>query len=190
MATIEQRVLGRGQTRRGPRKWVLHKGSATGPQPCRPAETPIRMPYGVHMRNTSGPGRGTWATYVQAAREHARLTKTELARRIGKDRATIGRWEDGKNRPEDADLVARFADVLGLDREEALAAAGLRPGIEPPAVPTVEVDEEVHLVRTDPNLDEPMKERIIALILERREQDRQRRMEETRQMIDLMRRPD
>lgn len=140
------------------------------------------------MRNTSGPGRDTWATYVKGAREHARLTKTELARRIGKDRATIGRWEDGKNRPEDANLVARFADELGLDRDEALAAAGLRPGVEAPAAPTVEVDEEIHLVRTDPNLDEAMKRRIIDLILERRERARAAALEETRRMIDLFRR--
>jgi hypothetical protein len=54
----------------------------------------------------------------------------------------------------------------------------------------MEVDEEIELVRTDQRLDADMKRRIIALILERREQDRQRRMEETRQMIDLMRRAD
>lgn len=188
MATIGQRILGGGQTRRGSRSWVLHKSRATGPHPSGPAETHPYVPYGVHMRNTSGPGRDTWATYVQAAREHAGLNKTELARRIGKDRATIGRWEDGKNRPEDANLVARFADVLGLDRDEALAAAGLRPDVEPPAAPTVEIDEEITLVRTDPNLTEAMKERIIALIHERRAREKATAIEETRRLIDLFRR--
>lgn len=188
MATIGQRVLGAGQTRRGPRTWALHKGSAARPQPVRPGKTSTDVPYGVHMRNTSGPGRDTWAAYIRAAREHARLSKTELARRVGKDRATIGRWEDGKNRPEDANLVVSVADVLGLDRDEALAAAGLRPGVEAPATPTVEIDEEIHLVQTDPNLDEAMKRRIIDLILERRERDRAAALEETRRMIDLFRR--
>jgi len=140
------------------------------------------------MRNTSGPGRDTWAAYIRAAREHARLTKTELARRIGKDRATIGRWEDGKNRPEDANLVALLADELNLDRDEALAAAGLKPGVDAPARPTVEVDEEIELVRTDPKLDEPMKQRIITLILERRERDKAAAIAETKRMIDLFRR--
>ncbi|MFI6161701.1 helix-turn-helix transcriptional regulator [Micromonospora haikouensis] len=140
------------------------------------------------MRNTSEPMRGTWATYVLTGRERAGLTKSEFARRIGKDRATVGRWEDGKNRPDDADLVARVAEVLGFDLDEALAAAGLRPGVAPPATPTMEVDEEIELVRTDPKLDEDMKRRIIALILERREREKAAALEETRRLIDLFRR--
>lgn len=188
MATIGQRVLNGRQTRRGARAWVLHRGSATHPHPLGPGKTAVHGPYPVHMRNTSGPGRDTWAAYIQAAREHARLTKTELARRIGKDRATIGRWEDGKNRPEDANLIVRLADELGLDRDEVLAAAGLKPGVEAPAKPTVKVDEEIELVRTDPKLDEDMKRRIITLILERRERDKVAAIEETRKLIDLFRR--
>ncbi len=163
---------------------MLRKGNATGPQPVRPAVTT----YGVHMRNTPGLGRGTWAAYVLTARERAGLTKSELARRIQKDRATVGRWEDGKNRPDDADLVARVAQVLGLDLDEALAAAGLRPGVTPPATPTMDLDEEIELVRTDPKLDEDMKRRIIALILERRERDKAAAIEETKRLIDLFRR--
>lgn len=182
-----QRGLAAGKARPRSRcRWTLRKSNAAGPQPSGPARTP----YGVHMRNTGGPQRGTWATYITTARERAALTKSELARRVGKDRATVGRWEDGKNRPDDADLVARVADVLGLDLDEALAAAGLRPGVTPPPTPTVEVDEEIDLVRTDKRLDPDMKRRIIALILERRERDRIRNIEETRRMIDLMRRPD
>lgn len=165
-------------------KWALRRGNAAGPQPAGPGRTP----YGVHMRNTSGPGRDIWATYVLIARERAGLTKSELGRRIRKDRATVGRWEDGKNRPGDADLVARVAEVLGLDLDEALAAAGLRPGVTPPPTPTMEVDEEIELVRTDPKLDEDMKRRIITLILERRERDKATALEETRRLIDLFRR--
>lgn len=166
--------------------WVLRKGNATRSQPSGPGRTA----YGVHMRNTPGPRRGTWAAYILTARERAGLTKSELARRIQKDRATVGRWEDGKNRPEDANLVARVAQELGLDLDEALAAAGLRPGVTAPENPTMDVDEEIELVRSDRRLDPDMKRRIIALILKRRDQDRQRRMEETRQMIDLMRHHD
>jgi transcriptional regulator with XRE-family HTH domain len=154
------------------------------------------MPYRVRVRNTPDGERnsdpGTWATYARLARENAvpPISQSELARRLDTDRTTIWRWEHGKQKPEDPAIVVRFAAVLGLDPDEALAAAGLRPGVAAPSTPTMEVDEEIELVRTDQRLDADMKRRIIALILERREQDRQRRMEETRQMIDLMRRAD
>lgn len=167
---------------------TLHPGNAAGPQPPGPGRTPLSLPYGVHMRNTSGQQRGTWATYSKAAREGALLSKAELSRRLQVDRGTIHRWETGATRPEDAEVVQTFAQLLGLNLDEALAAAGLRPGVEAPAEPTREVDEEIELVRTDPKLDAEMKRRIISLILERRERDKAAALEETRRMIDLFRR--
>ena len=116
------------------------------------------------------------------------LSKAELARRLQVDRGTVHRWETGANRPENPDVVQAFAQLLGLDVEEALAAAGLRPGVQAPAEPTREADEEIELVRTDPKLDADMKRKIIALILERRERDKAAALEETRRMIDLFRR--
>ncbi len=108
------------------------------PQPPRPADMHHRVLYRVHVRTNATPGRGAWATYVASARERVGMTKVELARRLGVDRATVGRWEAGMNRPEDADLVHRFADLFGLDVDEALAAAGLRPTTKPVARPTKE----------------------------------------------------
>lgn len=183
MATIGQRLVDGGQTRRGARNWVLHKSRATGPQLSRPAITPLPMPYGVHMRNTPGAERGTWATYIKAAREHAQLNKTQLAQRIGKDRATIGRWEDGKNRPEDAHLVALVAEVLGLDQEEALAAAGLRPGVKAPQQPTREPDEEVDLIMRA-KVSDATRRRMLDRLAELRERDKQRRLDDIRWIIE------
>lgn len=117
---------------------------ATGPQPSRPADIYLVPPYGVHVRNTSGPGRDRWATLVGRAREAAGLTKVAMAQRIGVDRATITRWEQGVTRPESADVVQRVADLLGLDLDEALAAAGLRPSEErPPQQPREPTDPDV-----------------------------------------------
>src|SRR5690554_4221365 len=79
------------------------------------------------------PNRGTllrmrnWASYVTAAREHAGLTRSELGKRIGIAYATVWRWETGKQKPERADVVARVAQATGVNLDEALAAAGLRP---------------------------------------------------------------
>jgi len=116
---------------------MRHTRRAAGPQPSRPADIYLVAPYGVRVRNTSGPGRDKWATLVERARTAAGLTKVALAGRLGVDRATVTRWEQGITRPESADVVQRFADLLGIDLEDALAAAGLRPTGEPerPAPP-------------------------------------------------------
>lgn len=95
------------------------------------------------MRHTAASERGTWGTYVAAAIEAAGISKAELARRIETDVGTIFRWLAGKHAPERADVVARFADATGVDLDEALTAAGLRPAADPPKRPA----------RQDPPLD-------------------------------------
>lgn len=84
-----------------------------------------------HMRHTSPPDRGAWAAYVSAAIEASGLSKAETARQIGTDAGTIFRWLSGKHAPERADVVARFAQATGVDLDEALVAAGLRPNADP-----------------------------------------------------------
>lgn len=146
-------------------------------------------PYPVRVRNTSDENRGTWATFAKAARTGARMSQSELARQLGVERTTVWRWETGKQKPESADMVAAFARILDIEVDEALAAAGLRPGVTAPKEPTREPDEEIELVRTDPRLDDDMRRRIIALIVERRQRDKAAALEETRRLIDLFRRP-
>lgn len=142
--------------------------------------------YLVQMRDAADRDRGTWATYVGTAREAAFLSKAELARRLNVDRGTVHRWEAGQTRPENAAVVLRAAEVLGLDREEALAAAGFRPDVEAPAEPTLTLDEEIELVRTDPKLDLDMKRRIIEMILDRRQQEREAGLASTRRIIEAL----
>lgn len=105
------------------------------------------------------------------------LSKAELARRVGIDRATVHRWETGQFRPDSAEVVQSFAKVLGLDLDEALAAAGLRPDVEPPTEPTIERDEEVELILSAP-VSERMKKEMLDRLFELREQDKDRRVSE------------
>lgn len=178
----------RRQTIREARREKLrHPRNAAGPQPPGPGKTPVSAPYPVRMRNTSGPARGNWATYARVARESALISKAELARRLKVDRGTIHRWETGSNRPESPDMVAAFAQVLGLDVDEALAAAGLRPGVPAPAEPTRERDEEVELILAAP-VDDRMKQRMLERLFELRERDKQRRIEDIKFIIDPRRR--
>ncbi|HET8682053.1 MAG TPA: helix-turn-helix transcriptional regulator [Micromonosporaceae bacterium] len=79
------------------------------------------------MRNVDGAVPGAWAELVKAMRSATGMSGAELARRLEVDRATIWRWEAGRQRPENSDLVHRFAQLFSLDLDEALDAAGLRP---------------------------------------------------------------
>lgn len=137
------------------------------------------------MRNTTEPQRQTWAIYAKAAR--GRINQSEFARRLGVDRATIYRWENGLQKPENAETVARFAQVTGVDIDEALAAAGLRPNVEAPAEPTREPDEEEARILRAP-VDEEMKRRMLAKLHDRRERERQQRIADFDDMIELARR--
>lgn len=159
-----------------------------GPHPSRPATTPLLPTYVVHVRNTPTPHRGTWATYSTNARRDAMLSISKFAQHIGVDRGTVYRWESGKTTPTDPDVVQRFATVLGVDLDEALAAAGLRPGTTAPLAPTRERDAEEEYVRTHPKLSDEMKVRIIKLIRDRRERERDAGMEDTRRLVELMER--
>lgn len=138
------------------------------------------------MRNTSGPQRGNWATYARTARETAGLNKAALARRLGVDRATIHRWETGQTRPEDAGLVQAFAAIFGLDLDEVLSAAGLRPSDAAEMPPAL--DAEIELVRNDPDLDLDMKMRIVTMIVERRARERAAALAETQRLVELFKR--
>lgn len=185
---LRQREAPGGPTRHSGDRFKLRKSNSAGPQPQRPAGTPLSLPYRVRVRNTPAEQRGTWATFAKAARTGARMSQSELARRLNVERTTVWRWETGKQKPESADMVAAFARILDIDLDEALAAAGLRPGVTAPAEPTREVDEEIDLVRRNPNLTEQQKMQIVKVILARRERERVAAIEETRRMIEIFRR--
>jgi len=102
--------------------------AGAGPQPSRPGAVATGRPYGVRVRNM---GVGDWATLVKKMRDATKMTGAELSRRLNVDRATIWRWESGRQRPEDPNKVKEFAELFGLDVEDVLRIAGLRPAGEP-----------------------------------------------------------
>lgn len=104
----------------------------------------------LHMRNT-------WATFAGTARKDLGLTREEFADRIGVERTTPWRWETSRTVPNDQELVLRFAAVAGVDPDQALAAAGLKPGVQPPVEPVREsaMDPDVRILMhklADPNV--------------------------------------
>jgi len=182
-----QRGLSLVKVKRHRLRLELRGRNAASPQPSRPATTPHSVPYSVRVRNTSETPRSTWAQFAKAAR--GRISQSELARRLQVDRATIYRWETGQQRPENADTVARFAQVTGIDVEEALAAAGLRPSVEASPEPTRELDEEEALIMRAP-VGDGLKEMMLSKLHARRERERQQRIRDFEDMIDFAKRED
>lgn len=120
------------------------------------------------MRNTPASQRGGWAALVTAHREAAGLSKVELARRLGIDRGTVHRWEQGTYRPDDPDLVQRLAELFRIDLDEALAAAGLRPDDAPrsePIRPAVHpLLEEAQAMLDDPDVADAVKAQVHVML--------------------------
>jgi transcriptional regulator with XRE-family HTH domain len=144
---------------------------------------PLGVVYGVRVRDTSGGPGGTWATYVRAARTEAHLSQSALGRMIGKDRSTIMRWENHGSRPEDASVVQRLAQVLELDLDEALSAAGLRPVDNAPRRPARPADPEIERILRSTRLSQQRKQFLIAHIRARREAEERSRLADLDVMI-------
>src|SRR5688572_20611332 len=100
-----QRVLRRSTNGYASRHMALRPRAGAGPQPASPSIAPLPLAYGLRMRNTPS---GTWATLVKRMRDATGMTGADLARRLDVDRATIWRWEAGRQKPENADLVKAF----------------------------------------------------------------------------------
>lgn len=105
---------------------------------------------------------------MRSVREGAGLPKTELARRLGIDRATVSRWETGSTRPEDSDVVQRFAELFGIDLDDALIAAGLRPQTaarpEPPPAPADPELVRLMAIMGDPDTTDETRQQIVAML--------------------------
>lgn len=102
------------------------------------------------MRNISPEESGTWATLVKAARRQAGLSQDRLAKGFGGDRSTVWRWENSDQKPDSVAIAVRVADVLEIDRNVALRAAGFAVE-EIPEVPESEDDKLVRSFGLDPN---------------------------------------
>jgi transcriptional regulator with XRE-family HTH domain len=136
------------------------------------------------VRNTPESARGTWATYAAKARTDARMSQSDLARRLRIDRVTVWRWENRGQRPEDPAIVHLFAQTLGLDVDEVLAAAGLKLVASAPTQPTRQPDPELEAILLS-GLPARVQQELIEYLEQRRGTERERRLEDLRRMIRL-----
>jgi|ADGO01.1.fsa_nt_gi Helix-turn-helix. len=134
-------------------------------------------------RHTSAGQRDAWAAWLKGAREAAGLSITELGRRIGIARETVSRWESRSQRPESADLVVAVARELGANPDDALSAAGMRPGTTPPPPPQRPADPELDTIR-ESRLSPERKKQLIEWVLMRRARDEQARLDDLRHLME------
>lgn len=158
--------------------WVLRRRLIALPQHVSPAQDRSRVVYVVRVRNTES---GDWATLVKAGRISVRLSQLALAKAVGVSRETVWRWETGRQKPENAEVVGRLSKVIHQDYDELMRAAGLAL-VEPETAP----EPDARLRGLDPrdpvvvhimnlNVDEEMRgfmlDRRRQQIAERNEQD-------------------
>lgn len=130
--------------------------------------------------------RDVLAKRVRARRQELGLSVRAAAQAADMDRNTWSYLEDGSRRTSEF----KYAGIERALQWEPGSVTAILDGREPTpaAAGNAEHDEEIELVRTDPKLSDDMRERIIALILKRRERDKAAALEDTRRMIDLFKR--
>ncbi len=129
--------------------------------------------YAVAMRISDDHGPGAWAAYTYRVRTDLGIAKAEAARRADITRLTWGRWERGETVPDDADLIARVADLAGDTLAVAMAAAGVKSA---QAAESVAQDEELRIIR-ESAAPERVKKALTEYVLRRREEQARERRE-------------
>jgi transcriptional regulator with XRE-family HTH domain len=131
--------------------------------------------------------RDLLARRVRARRVELGLSVRAAAQAAEMDRNTWSYLEDGTKKTAEF----KYAGIeRALQWEPGSVTAVLEGGEPTPITAPVETDddEEIELVRGDKKLTPEMRERIIALIHERRKRQKAASLEETRNMIELFRR--
>lgn len=90
----------------------------------------------------------TAAQIIREARLKASLTQTELASRLGRERAQIARWETGGQEPSFANLTAAV-EACGYELDVAIVDRA----------PTPELDAEL-----EPSVQQAPQQRVQALL--------------------------
>lgn len=174
--------------------WVLRKRDVALALQVPPAQDRSHLVYVVRMRNTDS---GDWATLVKAGRLAARLSQQALADAVGVSRSTVLRWEGGSQKPENAEVVAKLAEVIREDYNRLMRAAGL--ALEAEGAP----EPDPRLRGLDPNdpvlrrilsgpWDDALKAQMLDRLRFRRAQDQaariQRELEEVEQAEEIWQR--
>lgn len=104
--------------------------------PVRPAKTTQRTGKVVRSKGPNlvgtrpsetkpAPDRGAVHGRCQIAREAKGITKTEVARKLGVSKATVGDWENGDTRSPTAENLLNMRDKLGYNIDFIVRGTGM-----------------------------------------------------------------
>jgi hypothetical protein len=128
---------------------------------------------------SDGPTGDPWSDYVRGIKRRTRLTVAELARRTKIHRATLFNYmKPGSGESVTTRNVVALAHVAGDDPIIAFRAAAGLDGVAPE-------DVELSMVLEVDDISDEDRDRILASIVGRRERDRERRIEDTQEMIRI-----
>lgn len=102
--------------------WVMRKRYVAPTLQVLPAQDTSRVVYVVRVRSTES---GDWATLVKAGRIAMGISQQALADAVGVSRSTVVRWEANTQKPENAEVVGKVAEVIRDDYDRLMRAAGL-----------------------------------------------------------------
>lgn len=122
--------------------------------------------------------RDAWSAYLRRMTGRPGWTVARLARESGIARSSIFRWIAEGGEGITIESVYRIADAFGEDRAEALHAAG--------NMPERQVDEEIALILAS-EFPEATKTQMIERLVRRRQEERERRMEDLRWLLEAQR---
>lgn len=141
----------------------------------------VESAYRVHMGDGREAAEG-WGAYLRRMTKRPGWSVARLARESNVHRATIFKYIKGEKAGVTVATVKAIAAALGDDPANALRAAGtVAPDVDP-------ADEELELVRSDPDLTPELKVLIADIIMEHRAREREAALAETRRLIELMKR--
>jgi DNA-binding transcriptional regulator YiaG len=161
---------------------------ATDPASSRP---PSQTGSFLRMRKLLQVKRGDWAALVKHVRAETRLKPGVLAKRAGVSPETWWRWENGRQRPKEADAVERFAHSFSdtLEVDDAMWAAGLLlkdPNAVDEPDPRLEgLDPSDELVREILSLEQRMGKDWTTFALARRRQILELRRQQDKQALEI-----
>ena len=93
----------------------------------------------------------TFGDFIATHRSAAGLSAHDLGDRVGRSAATIRNWEQGRNVPTGAQVLAALSQALGVPEESVREAAGIlgpeKGRLDRPPAPEVVVPTSIPVVR-------------------------------------------
>ena len=103
----------------------------------------VSTDYLLGRSDVAEPTKNMFQVRLKTLRERAGLSQAALAKKVGVGQSTVGMWESGRNKPENAKLEA-LANLLGVSTDYLLGRSDVaEPAKNQPIADGDELDREL-----------------------------------------------